>query len=219
METKKIELPKGYLSFSAIQVWIANPERYKKLYFENDDMYGFSNAGMTYGSKVANALEHGLETGDMMTDTAMELLPKYDIQDKEIRATITTPEGSVDILGKPDSMDSKTKNFIEFKTGKVPWTQKKAEKTLQLKMYAVLIYLKYKVLLDKATLVWMETFVDEDGETRPTGTIKSFEVKLTLIDLIDTMALIVKVAKEIEAEWLIYEKPKEETLEEWRKNG
>jgi hypothetical protein len=84
MRKKIIELPRGYLSFSQISLWISSPDRYKKLYFDGDQTYTISNSGMTYGSKVASALEHETQTGELLTDLAIELLPKYDIRDQEI---------------------------------------------------------------------------------------------------------------------------------------
>jgi|6_EtaG_2_1085325.scaffolds.fasta_scaffold25442_5 hypothetical protein len=206
---KIIQVPKGYLSFSQVSLWESSPSQYKKLYFDGDKRYGITNSGMEFGSRVADALEHGKQTGDLLTDTAMELLPKYDIQDKEITATIKTPSGSVDILGKPDSMDSKTFDFFEFKTGKVAWTQAKADKHLQLKFYATLIYLKYMVVPKNIELIWMETHND-DGVYTPTGRIERFKVEIKLVDIVDTMALISRVAKEIEAEWVVYEPPPED---------
>jgi len=205
MKKKIIQTPRGYLSFSQITLWMSNRDRYKKLYFDSDDSARFSNSGMEFGGLVADALENQTETNDLLTDIAIELLPKYDVRDQEIRVSMKTKDGWIDIVGKPDSLDSETKNFYEFKTGKVPWTQAKAEKHLQLKMYALLVYLKYGVRVDHTELIWMETHTDVDGRVQPTGRIERFKVKITLKDILETMSLISKVAKEIEADWVIYE--------------
>ena len=37
---------------------------------------------MEYGKVVADALEKGVQTGDLLTDAGMLLLPKYDVADK-----------------------------------------------------------------------------------------------------------------------------------------
>lgn len=212
---KIIETPRGYISFSQMSMWQSSPERYKRTYFEGKR--GFTNSGMRFGSVVADALENEEYTGDLLTDTAMELLPKFDVRDEEIRVPMKTKDGEIILLGRPDSLDSKTKDFYEFKTGTHPWTQKKANEHLQLKFYALMIYLKHDVLLDKCELIWMETFKDPDEKVQPTGKIVRFEVKITLKDILETMAMISRVAKEIELEWVVYEKPKEETLEAWLK--
>lgn len=205
---KIIQLPRGYLSFSQVSLWQSSRERYKKLYFDGDQSYSLSNPGLTYGSIVAEALEHGKETGDLLTDTAMELLTKYDTRDVEIQAEFKTKYGYITILGKPDMLDSETFAFREVKTGKVKWTQKKAEKWLQLRFYATLIYLKHGVIPPTVFLDWIETFVD-DGVTKPTGHIETFEVEISMKDVLETLTLISRVAKAIEMEWVVYTPPKE----------
>jgi hypothetical protein len=101
-----------------------------------------------------------------------------------------------------------TKEFYEFKTGKVKWTQVKADKHLQLKFYAMLIYLHYGVQVKNTELIWMETFTNPEGIVEPTGHIERFKVAITLKDILETMAITSKVAKEIESAWVIYDKTK-----------
>jgi len=209
MKKKVIQLPKGYLSYSQISLWMSSPERYKKIYFNADDSYRFTNTGMDFGKVVADALEREEQTNDLLTDIAIDLLPKYDVRDKEIVTTLKTKDGAITVVGKPDSLDSVTKNFYEFKTGKVKWTQEKVNKSLQLKIYATVIYLEYGVLLDRAELVWMETFNDSDGKIQPTGNIERFILPITKKDIMHTMSLISRVAKEIESEWVLYTPPPE----------
>jgi hypothetical protein len=174
------------------------------LYYEGDQSYSLSNSGLNYGSLFAKALEIGEDTGDLLTDVALDLLPKYNVRDKEIVVDMKTVGGAVTLLGRPDMLDDETFAFREVKTGKVKWNQKKADKHLQLKIYAVLIYLTKKVVPPSVYLDWVETFQDTDGEVTPTGHIESFKVDITLKDILETMALISKVAKEIELDWASY---------------
>ena len=200
---RKIQLPKDYLSYTQVTLWKANPERYKKLYFENRPELRVSNSAMDYGKVVADALENEKETGDLLTDTAMSLLTKYDIRDKEIATSLKMKDVEIPLIGKPDTMDSKTFAFREYKTGTVKWTQKKAQNHLQMKFYAMLIYLEHKKILKEAYLDWIET-VREGNEIKPTGHVDSFRVVFTLTDILETMALVNRVAKEIEVEWTTY---------------
>ena len=214
MKKKLIQLPKTYLSYSQIQLWKSSRARYIELYMNNNQAFRLENSGMAYGKVVADALEKGLETGDLLTDAAMLLLPKYDVADKEIRATIKTKEGSFDIIGRPDSLDSKTKAYIEYKTGKGAWTLAKAQKHPQMLFYALLIYLAYGVVLNEAKLIWIQTedvveqYGPEDwlqGEKKsikPTGHIETFEVKFTLAEILNCLADTIRIAKEIELVWL-----------------
>jgi hypothetical protein len=208
--TKVIQLPKEYLSCSQIALWQSDKERYKRIYFDGREEMRVNNAGMEYGKIVASALEVGADTGDLLTDTAMGLLIKYDIADKEIRTVLKTLDGEIGVLGRPDTLDSKTHAFREYKTGKTKWTQNKAQKHFQLKFYQMLIYLHYGTVLNEAYLDWIETERTPEGVTRPTGRVESFKVSLSYNDIMETMALTSKVAKEIETEWLTYERPPED---------
>jgi hypothetical protein len=189
---------------------MASPDRYKKLYFDSDQSYALSNSGLDYGSIFADALEHSKETGNILTDTALELLPKYDVRDKEISVDLKTKDGWVTLLGRPDMLDSETLAFREVKTGRVKWTQSKADKHMQLKFYAVMIYQQHKVVPPSIFLDWVETAKNEVGEVEPTGHIESFEVVIKLKDILEMCALISRVVKEIELAWVTYEPEPEE---------
>lgn len=201
MNKRFLGLPRGYISYSQIVLWQNDPQRYKEIYFDNREELRTSNAGMEFGKKVAMAMEHAEETGDLLTDAAMLLLPKYDIRDQEIVVDMKTKNGWIKILGRPDMLDSKTKNFREIKTGKTAWTQKKVQSHLQLKFYAMLIYLQHKKVLHDAWLDWVETEQTADG-IQPTGRVESFRVTFTLNDILETMALTSRVAKEIELSFI-----------------
>lgn len=209
MKKKIIQLPKGYLSYSQIVMWQKDRPRYEKIYFDGKDAK-FTNDGMDYGKIMATALEEGYDTGDLLTDAAMTLLPKYDIRDKEIRAELKTKDGAVTLLGKPDTRDSVTGAIREYKTGKIKsWNQNKANKHMQLKFYAMLVYLAFGKTIKEVWLDWVETEVvrtEVDGfpvqTVVPTGRVTSFKVIITLNDIIEMMALCSRVAKEIETAWV-----------------
>ena len=201
---KYIELPTGCLSYSQVSLWLSSPKRYKKLFFEQDESMRFMNDAMRYGSLFADALEHDKPTGDLMTDMVISMLEKYDIKDEEMTGEYITKAGWLKIVSHPDGVDSKTKSIIEYKTGMVKWTQKKADNWFQIKFYAMLIYIIHGVVTPKAQLIWAETFRDTDGEIKPTGHVESFEVKIDMKLILETMAIVTKAAKEIELEWLSY---------------
>jgi len=151
---------------------------------------------MAYGKVVADALEKGIQTDDLLTDAAMLILPKYDVADVEFRVDIKCRHGYVTLLAKPDSLDSRTKAFYEYKTGKVPWTQTKAQNHLQMWLYALSIYVAPR-RISKSELIWIETTTDGNVVT-PTGRIESFPVTFTVPELLKVMALVGRVAREIE---------------------
>ncbi len=211
MKKKTLETPRGYLSYSQASLWQRSPKQYAALYFDARDELRHSNAAMNYGKLIADALEKGEQTGDLLSDAAMLLLPKYDVADVEFRAELKTPAGSIEILAKPDSLDNETKDFREFKTGKTKWTQDKAQNHLQMHWYATVIYLKYGII-PRASLVWIETETTEvelNGQSvknvQPTGKIEEFSVVFTMTDILRTMALMGTVAQEIAIAWSAHE--------------
>lgn len=68
--------------------------------------------------------------------------------------------------------------FREFKTGKTPWTQERAEEHGQITFYAILIEAETGKLPEKVYLDWIITEEDEEWIIKPTGEIKTFEVKI-----------------------------------------
>lgn len=197
MRKKVVQLPRGYLSYSQIALWQGDPKRYAHIYFDNRDWMRVSNAGMEYGKEVAEALENEETTGDLLTDAAMLLIPKYDIRDKEIRTELKTRHGAIPLLGRPDMMDSATKSFYEIKTGKTKWTQKKAQDHFQIMFYAMMIYNIHKVVPPRVSLVWVETEDTQEG-VKPTGRVEEFVINISLSDILHAMALTTKVALEIQ---------------------
>jgi hypothetical protein len=208
---KYIQLPKGYLSYSQIQLWKSDKKRYIELYFNNRNELRLSNSGLEYGKIVADALEKGVATDDLLTDTAMSLITQYDVRDKEIVTEIKTKYGSVGVMGRPDTMDSVTKAFREFKTGRVKWTEGKAQKHPQMIFYAMLIYLKFGVMLSEAYLDWIET-EEVDHVVKPTGRVETFRVTFTPQQIMECMAMTSRVAKEIEIAWASHIMPPEEVF-------
>lgn len=207
---KIIQLPTGCLSYSQVSLWQQDQARYKEIFFNRNDGARFMNEGMAYGKIVADALENDQETGDLMTDMAISLLVKYDIRDKEMEGILKTKDGDIKIVSHPDTMDSKTFALREYKTGKIKWTQKKADSWFQLKFYAMLIFIIHGKIPPEVHLDWIETFKDADGQIKPTGRVETFKVIISMGDIINTMALTTRVAKEIEAAWVKHVPPVEE---------
>lgn len=208
---KYIQLPKGYLSYTQVSLWKQNPTRYKELYFDNRKNLVI-NESMAYGKDYADALEKETETGDLLTDASILLLKKYDVRDKEIIAEIKTKDGWLKLLGKPDTLNSKTYDFREYKTGKHAWTQSKADRHYQLLFYGSLIYMKYDVAVKDCYLDWIQTekvsvtggWLDKEDKIQPTGLVRTFKVELGLRKILENIADIIKVAKEIELAYAAY---------------
>lgn len=203
---KYLSLPKGYLSYSQYCLWTSNPEKYKLHYFDGrkDD---YTNSGQVFGKQIADALEAKRDTGDLLTDSAMLLLPKYDVMDQSFFTEFKERGGRwLKIICKPDTFNSVSHAFRETKSGTEmnPWTQTKAQNHVQLLWYAVGIWLKYGTMNTNAHLDWIVT-EKLPGGNKPTGRVESFEVTFTPADYYEFQAKMLKVAYEIEEAWAAHE--------------
>lgn len=81
-------------------------------------------------------------------------------------------------LGFIDNAKNDLTEFREFKTGKTPWTQDRAENHWQLYFYSILIEAETGKLPEKCYLDWIVTEEDEEWIIKPTWEIKTFEVKI-----------------------------------------
>lgn len=193
---KRLMNPRGYLSHTQIDMWLRSKDRYMRNYFFGEEEKG--NSAMALGSKVALAQETGEETDDELVNTLVSLLPRYPKHEHEIRADLNTKDGVVTLLGKLDQFHDVTLAFRDTKTGRVAWTQKRAESSRQIQHYSALIYLKHGKLPPEAFIDWAETDW-EDGVLTLTGKIETFRVKPTLSGVLAHLATAARVAKEIDA--------------------
>lgn len=197
---KKLLNPRGYLSWTQIDMWRRNPERYVRQYMLGE-ANTLNNDGLRYGKKTSEALEGGSTDGDDLMDAVVALLPRYELREHEIRVPMKTQHGEVILLGKLDTFGLKPIRFREYKTGVTKWTQAKAQGHRQMHHYDTLCWLFHGKLAD-CWLDWAQTerILLHDGttETRFTGNIQSFHVELGMKDVLEYMALVSRVAVEID---------------------
>ena len=191
-----IKLPRPHLSWSQIDLWNRNRNEYIQRYFYGKE--SFTNEAMEYGKKFATALETG-ETEDEIIKLATIAIPRYSVSEYRLQATLKTDGGDIPLLGFIDtSYDPPSDGIREYKTGKVPWTQKKVDRHGQLTLYALMIYLNEKKLPKTIHLDWLET-EDRDGELSITGRIQSFETQRAYGEIIEMTTIIKRTAAEISA--------------------
>ena len=190
--------PRGYLSWSQVNLWLHNPERYICEYVHGERM-DLSTPFMEFGKRMATARELRDTGGDEELHAAISLVPQFEIREHEIRETLRTKDWHVDLLGRLDSFDPKTLSFRDDKTGATRWTQRRAEGHNQLLHYAALVYLKHGRVPKEAWIDWIETEIgDTDGLVHITGHVESFRVPLSLSGVLEYMALAMRVAREID---------------------
>lgn len=194
---KKLLNPRGYISWTQVSMWRNSKDRYIRRYILGKDE-DIRNSGIDYGKKAADAFESGEETDDEMLNMVSKILPRYEIMEHEIRVPLLTPNGSVDLLGKLDTFSPKTLQFRERKTGRIKWTQSKAERHFQLHHYQTMIWLKHGKFDPATHLDWAET-EEVDGAVRLTGNVSTFEVTIGMPEILEYISLLSRVASEIDA--------------------
>lgn len=198
-------LPKSYLSYSAMSTWLQSPDTYRKRYYENAPMV--VTPELAFGKKIADLLE--------AKDESVSHIKQYIKPEQKINCEI---EG-VPIFGFIDSFDPDTRSFYEFKTGRVPWTQKRVDKHLQLDLYSLCIEEIFGSVNDDCELIWLETAQNKVKMTGLithenshnivlTGTVKEFKRNITKDDREATKEMVVRIAEEISKDYTEYLKAK-----------
>jgi len=193
-KNKILELPRGYISWSQLTMWEKQPKKYKDRYFYGEET--FTNKEMRFGKLVAEAIEVG-RSDDEVINQLVTLIPRYEVTEKKLEAEIKLGKTVIPLLGYLDTWRKKDGAIREYKTGKTPWTQAMANKHGQLFFYALEQYLIVGRLPASVHLDWIQTQNSADGGIELTGMIQSFEVEITLGDVIRMSSRISKAAKEI----------------------
>lgn len=213
-------LPKKYLSWSQLNLWLTNKERFRKEYFENTDK--LDTKYLRFGKGFAKLMEDIAKNPECLKDRrwAMDNV-RMDVMSPEYVDFVNnlkwydTPEFEIkcEVLGVPilsfiDSYDSKNNVFYEFKTGKHPWDQSKVQKHDQLVFYAMALKHSKGKTPESCDLIWIQTkegakesvdFWREGSNTaiHITGNIKDFHREFDEREIERLEELLVKSAEEI----------------------
>ena len=174
--------PRPYISFSHISLFDMNPQKYVKQYIYGKKQRITRN--MAYGSLMADGLENDESTGDPVLDMMMAKIPKFEIRDKSFEVDLKDGKSKITLLCKPDTMKADMTAFKEYKTSVRPWTQKMADESGQVTFYATGMWLKTKKIPQDIELIDVVIEYNEDGSLIPTGEIKTFKTKRTMVDII-----------------------------------
>jgi len=155
---------------------------------------------MAFGKTVADSLETGESTEDLLTDLILINLPKLERRDKEVRTILKYAEKEVPLLIKPDSASFDYRAILEYKTGAIgtPWTQKMADTNGQLTFYDVGVECFTGYPAEELELIWLPTTIPP-GKIMPelTGEIKRFPTKRTHLDRLKMKIRMLKAWKRI----------------------
>ncbi len=170
--------PRPYLSWSQIHLFERSHELYARKYIFGEEEA--MTEAMSLGKGLAQALELQVVTGVETLDNLLTLFPAYPHREFKIEATLEGLE--VPLYGVLDGFDEEQLRIGEYKSGML-WDQKMVDESGQLKMYTLMVWLKYQRMPNEVMLHWARTHYNERGELGFAGEIESFEAKIALTDL------------------------------------
>ncbi len=207
-------LPKKYLSYSQIRLWLDDKEAYRRRYYMGID--GPGSKYMLFGSEFAKGIEDGT--------IVLPALTVYPIKEFDVKVDVD----EVPFNGWIDNFDPSRFKFREIKTGsaradgKPRWTQELVNKHLQLDIYSLCVWLKLGKVDDECHLDWVKTepgkkcrtdfhtgqevCVDDQSKMALTGKVESFARVITHEERMRAKALIKSVAYEISADYSAWRK-------------
>jgi len=141
-------LPRGYLSWSAIQTYRRSKDQFMRHYFYGEPQDYFSPE-IDFGKAFAECIETRKKHPDPVRDMVIRSIPRLSSPEHQLDALIPSKYGGIKVIGKLDQYDPKTHAFDEFKTGMRKWTQNTAHDHGQMKLYTLMLYLKYGVIDSK----------------------------------------------------------------------
>lgn len=136
---------------------------------------------MTFGSMVDKKLQDD--------PTYLPHVPRYPYMQHKMRAVFD----GIPLTGVPDGLDftqDPKRVLIDYKTGKAPWTQKKADATGQLTMYLLLLFLTEGMRPEEFDLAihWLPTAYQSDftiGFRNPANPeLITFATTRTMLDIL-----------------------------------
>lgn len=175
-------LPKGYLSWSQMQIWMNNRDRYIREYFE--DAKRLDTRYLRFGSAFSKMVENLCEIMNRIPNRMLaieELRKEYPMDDNMVSVlmeldiegisefqignsgkqgdpcSVVKVRGIVPVLAFFDKYIRRTNALREYKTGLAPWTMAKVIKHDQLPYYGVCLKWAGLPLPPYADLDWIET--------------------------------------------------------------
>lgn len=195
--------PREYLSYSQKSLWKRSPREYKEKYLY--DGAQFETKEMAFGKKMSIALEEDEASGDQLLDIVIPQIPKFEKMEFPLSAELKIEKDVVPLYAQIDTCKLDLTAFKEYKTGKdggktgkCGWNQRKVDEDAQITFYATMMYILTKKIPQDMELVWVIT---EDGPEgiQCTGEIRRFHTKRSMGQIINEMADMRKVWREIQA--------------------
>ena len=174
--------PRPHLSWSSMIILEQSEETWIDIYLGDRKMP--INRGRALGKEVADALESGDDTGDVVKDLVMAGIPKFDLMDHKFSVSIMVDKEEIPLLAKIDTAKKNMSAFKEYKTGATKWDQKKVDQSGQISFYTVVLHALAGKIPKDIELVWALSEKDENDRVELTGEIRRFKTIRTLADIL-----------------------------------
>ena len=201
MEEKIITWKKRPFSWSQMSSFEYSPDQWYRKYYLGEKQ------------KTSAEMEFGKDVGERLASDP-SFMPEVPRQ-KHMEYGVQVKLGDVELVGYFDSFNDLPEDVVyplhEYKTGKKPWDQKRADEHGQITFYCLLLWLAKKIRPEQvlATIHWMPTeevdqsFKDfmngkRNIEFKKGGQVASFVTKRTMRDVLMFGARINQTIKEME---------------------
>mgnify|MGYP003441808021 CR=1 FL=1 len=150
------ELPRAYISYSAMELWLRDPDAYRARYYLGEPY--FSTPYTEFGNVVGGALEHR-QWDHPVLQPVRGKVPQGTHPEHKLEVEIA----GVPVLSYLDDFHLQDFSIEEYKTGirdrdgKAPWDRVKVRKHKQLTLYTLMVKAKYGQWNPHIKLTWMET--------------------------------------------------------------
>ena len=187
-------LPKKYISVSQINLWHSDRKKYMERYFcnipEEPSIY------MQFGKRFAEDTEAFITNGIIM-----ETFPDFYI-DKiqafkgcEAEKPISLSINDIQVVGYIDAWDVHNNRVIDFKTSGRPWTMDTLQNSLQMKVYALAMFVNGESI-PESQINWLGTKKTKNGLSF-TGESHELRQTFKMEDLLKAIVLIEQTCKQI----------------------
>jgi hypothetical protein len=188
----KLNLPKEHLSVSQVNLWINDPAAYMKRYFLNIE--DAPSPMLEFGKQFAQDLEDyskGIDRDYNFPPNFFKEIKLYALTEYKLEHDF----GNFKFIGYIDNCTENYNIIRDFKTGTVDWSPIRLETSLQMKVYALILYHQYEVF-PTCIIDYYKTKMVK-GKIEWAGLHETYTHVFSYKDLMETEALIHRVAAEI----------------------
>jgi hypothetical protein len=132
-------LPKKYISVSQINLWYFDRQKYIDRYFL--DLPQEPSIYMDFGKRFAEDTEAFIKNGIIMEtfpDFYIDKIQRF--KGLEAEKPISLSINDIQVVGFIDAWDRENNRVIDFKTSGRPWTMQTLYNSLQMKVYALAMF-------------------------------------------------------------------------------